>query len=97
MQNRSIAERFAIPHTFAPNMSVGEAIVASLAAMARILLGSLLFAVWGVYTIRLYNAIGSPLWRTLVLFPLLLLFAFLFGGLMFVISAIMRKLTPQRT
>ena len=38
-------ERFAIPYSFKPRLSLVEALVASLGAFLRIFLGSLLFAV----------------------------------------------------
>ena len=44
---RSGHERFAIPFTFKPQLSFPKAVVATVAAFLRILLGSLLFAVWG--------------------------------------------------
>jgi hypothetical protein len=95
LQNRTIAERFGIPHTFPPNMRVGEAIIAALGSMARILLGSLLFAVWGVYAIRTFDAIQNHFWRVIALIPLLVLFAVSLGAIMFAISALMRKLSPR--
>lgn len=96
MENRSISDRFGIPHSFAPDLSVGEAIVAAFGALARIFLGSLLFAVWGVYAIRAFDAIQSHFWRVVILIPLFLLFAFSLGALMLVISAAVRRISPRR-
>lgn len=94
MEHRSISERFGIPHSFPPDLSVGEAIVAALGALARIFLGSLLFAVWGVYSIRSFDAIPSHFWRVVILIPLFLLFACSLGALMLAISAVVRRVSP---
>lgn len=96
MENRSISDRFGIPHSFPPDLSVAEAVVAAFGALARIFFGSLLFAFWGVYSIRSFDAIQSHFWRIVILIPLFLLFAFSFGALMLVISAVVRRISPRR-
>jgi hypothetical protein len=47
---RSSYERFAIPNTFKPHLSPAEAAISAIGAFLRILLGSILFAVWGTYS-----------------------------------------------
>jgi hypothetical protein len=96
LEKRTLSERFGIPHSFPPNLSVGEAAVAACGALARILLGSILFAVWGAYSIRSFDMISNHFWRIVVLIPLLFLFAVAFGAMMMAISAIVRKLSPPR-
>jgi hypothetical protein len=97
LENRTLAERFAIPHAFTPNLSVSEAIVAALGAMTRIVLGSLLFAIWGVYSIRSFESIENHFWRAAVVAPLVLTFAVLFAALMIGISAVLKKVSPKRS
>jgi hypothetical protein len=90
-----VAERFAIPYSFAPNLSLAEACASLAFALARIFLGSLLFAFWGVGTALLYHAIGSQFWRIAVLPPALLVFLLGMAGLMAAISALARGFLRQ--
>ena len=60
---RSTLERFATPHTFNPALSLSEALVAVAVAFTRIFLGSLLFAIYGVYAFVAWIAIKSFFWR----------------------------------
>ena len=43
-----VFEEYSAPHTFQPRLTVREAFIASIAALVRIVLGSMTFAVWGV-------------------------------------------------
>src|ERR1700730_5221904 len=79
---RSLAERFAVPHAFPPDLSFPEVLIRVSAALARILLGSSLFALWGVGSARAWNAIPSHFWRATAILPLLLLFVIPLTGLM---------------
>jgi hypothetical protein len=94
--HRSIAERFAIPHAFTPNLSPPEVVIRLFAALTRIILGSLLFALWGVASSRVWNAIPSHFWRLTAILPLALLFLIPFAGLMVGISAAVRAMSNQR-
>ena len=93
--DRSDYERLAIPHSFKPRLSLGEAVVATLAALLRIFFGSLLFAVWGTYTLLAWSRIPNYLWRAVVLFPLFLLFLLSMVLLMSAIAAL-RRMIPHR-
>jgi hypothetical protein len=93
--SRSLAERFAIPHDFPPNLSLPEALIRVAAALARILLGSLMFAVWGVFSARTWSSIPSHFWRTVAILPLALLFLIPFTALMAGISAMVRAISPK--
>jgi hypothetical protein len=93
--DRSVYERFAIPYTFKPQLSFWQAVIATVAAFFRIFLGSLLFAFWGTYTLVVCNKIRSLFWRSVVLLPLILLFALMFTWLMVAISALARILSPK--
>jgi hypothetical protein len=92
---RTIAQRFAIPHDFPPNLSLPEALIRVAAAMARILLGSLLFAVWGVWSVRTWDAIPGHFLRGAAILPLVLLFLIPFTAIMAGISALVKAVTPK--
>lgn len=89
-------ERFAIPHAFKPQLSFPEAIIAAMGAFLRIFLGSLLFAVWGAYTMVMWSTIRTPLLRVALLLPMILLFLVLFTLLMMAIAAAVRSLLLRR-
>jgi hypothetical protein len=92
---RSSYERFAIPYSFKPHLSLAEAIIAAGGAFLRILLGSILFGIWGTYTILAFNAVRNVFLRVLVLLALLALFAVLLALLMMAITALVRMVWPQ--
>lgn len=92
---RSSFERFAIPYSFKPHLTVNEAIVAAGGALLRIVLGSILFGVWGAYTLVAWNVTHNPFLRGAAMLGLLLLFAVALTSLMLAISAVVRMLWPQ--
>ena len=65
-------------------------------ALARILLGSTLFAFWALFSIRVWSAIASPFWHAAVILPLALLFLLPLTGLMLGISVMVRAVSPKR-
>ncbi len=67
-------DRLAIPHSFKPQMSVLEAVFAALGMFLRIVLSSLLFAVWGACSLMARSRIPSLFLRLPVLAVLLALF-----------------------
>ena len=93
---RSLAERFAIPHAFPPDLSLPEVLIRVIAALARILLGSTLFALWGVSSARVWNAIPGQFWRAAAILPLALLLIVPLTALMAGISAAVKALSPNR-
>jgi hypothetical protein len=93
---RSSYERFAIPHTFKPRLSVAEAAIAAGGALMRIFLGSLLFAVWGTYSLLAWNTIPNVFWRAAALLGLVLAFAASLALLLLAVSALVRMAWPQR-
>jgi len=88
--DRSAYERFAIPYSFKPRLSVWEAFLAAVIAFVRIFSGSLLFAFWGTYSLLALSKIRSSFWRFAAAPPLLILFPLLLALLMFAISAFVR-------
>jgi hypothetical protein len=94
--DRSEYERFALPHVFKPRLSFFEACLSVFAAISKIFLGSLLFAVWGTYSLLAWSTIHSPFLRVIVLLPLLLLFLFFFALILMGISAAHRSISHKR-
>lgn len=94
IEGRSTLERFATPHTFNPSLSIPEAAVAVAGAFSRIFLGSLLFAIYGVYSLVAWNAM-SFFWRAVTLPFLIIVFLILFAALMIGISAAMNRVVPR--
>jgi hypothetical protein len=92
---RSAYERFAIPYSFKPRLSLLEAVIAAGGAFLRIFLGSLLFAVWGAYTFLAFSAIKNAFLRGIVLLALIALFAVLLALLMLSITALVRLVWPR--
>jgi hypothetical protein len=93
---RSAYERFAIPYAFKPQLSFAEAVLAAAGSFLRIFLGSLLFAIWGTYSLETWAAIRSYFWRFAALLPLFVLFVLSFAVLMLAISALVRTFSPKR-
>jgi hypothetical protein len=90
-----LQDTFAIPHTFKPRLGFLDALVATLASLCRIFLGSLLFAAWGVFTLRVWNAIPSPALGTLAVLPPVLLFLVSLAALLRSISFVQGRITAK--
>ena len=93
---RSSYERFAIPHSFKPQLSLAEAALAAGGAFLRILLGSILFGFWGAYTYLACRAVKNVYSRSALLFASVALFAVLLTLLLMAITALVRMMWPQR-
>jgi hypothetical protein len=93
---RSVGERFALPYTFKPQLSFIQALIGTVGAVLRILLGSLLFAIWGTYSLVARAEIGSYFWRVAALVFLFLSFLVSLAALMLAISVLERRLSAQR-
>jgi hypothetical protein len=94
-EDRSKYERLAIPFTFKPQLSFLEALVATFGALLRVFLGSLLFAVWGTYSLVAWTTIRNQFWRVGVQLPLFLLFLLIFALLMLAIAALVRTVSSM--
>jgi hypothetical protein len=94
-EDRSKYERLAVPFTFKPQLSFVEAVIASMGALLRILLGSALFAVWGAYSLAIWSTFQNPLLRVVLLLALLVAFLASFALLMIAITALVRKVLPR--
>lgn len=85
-------ERLAIPHTFKPQLSLWEAACSAVAMFLRILLGSLLFAFWGAYSLATAFSAHGWMRRALILTALFLAFGVLLFLVMVMIAALQRRL-----
>ena len=95
--DRGVHERFAIPYSFKPQLTLAQAAIAAVVAFLRIFLGSLLFAVWGAYSLAAWTSIRSPFWRIAVVLPMAAGFLLSFCLLMIAISALDRSRSPRRS
>jgi len=93
-EHRSLAEQFAIPHVYRPDLSVRQALLFSVAAVTRIFLGSLLFALWGTGAALAWGALPNLFLRILVLVLMVALFLVALAALMLGISAAIQKMSP---
>ena len=88
---RSSYERFALPYSFKPQLSLAQAAISAAGAFLRILFGSILFAVWGTYSFYAWSSIRNVFLRGGAVLVLSLLFVVSFAFLMLAISALVKK------
>ena len=89
--DRSGYNRLAIPFTFKPQLTLLEAVIATTGAVSRIFIASLLFAVWGTYSLVAWPRIPNVLLRLTALLFLLAAFALSLLLTMGAISVLMRN------
>jgi len=89
--------RLAVPYSFKPELSLSEAIIASIAAFLRIFLGSILFGFYGWYSLITLQAIRMPVLRCAAAVPMLAGFLLLFALLMAGISLCVRRLVAKNS
>jgi hypothetical protein len=94
-EDRSSYERFAIPYSFKPSMSVKEASIWSVAAFLKIFLGSLWFALWGTFTLLELRRIGNWVWRVAAIGLSLAVFTVSLSLLMLAISGVTKRVTRR--
>jgi hypothetical protein len=90
-----LQDAFAVPHTFKPRLGFLDALVATLASLCRIFLGSLLFAAWGVFTLRVWNAIPNRALGALAVLLPALLFVGSLAALLRSISFVQDRITAK--
>jgi hypothetical protein len=95
-RGRSVFSQFAAPYTFSPDLSLGEALIAVAACLARVFSACVLFSVWGAFSVLAWSAISDRFWRAVAIPPLILLFLVALAILMIVISVVQRAITPKR-
>lgn len=88
--------RFALPHTFQPEVRFREAVILVMGAITRIFVGSIIFAVCGAYIWYSWATIRNLPLRILAVLGLSIVFLASFGAAMFAIhlavTAILRRM-----
>ena len=87
---RSPFEQFAVPFMFQPQLTPSQAFTAALRAFLRIILGSMLFGVWGGYALLMWVSIPNPILRVAAMIPMIVLFLALLCGLLIATTLILR-------
>jgi len=85
-------EQFAVPHQFTPRLSLYGAFVAVTGAMARILFGSLIGALWGVQIWIAVASNHSTIWKSFVIFGMCAGLAASLAALMWAVGKATMKL-----
>ena len=88
--------QFATPHTFAPNLSPGLALLAVAASLARVFGACVLFALWGGLSVFVWSAIENHFWRAAAVLALVLLLLAALAALMIAISLFERRIRRKR-
>ena len=97
LKTHSPLEQFAMPHQFAPRLTIYGAIVAVAGALARIFLGSLVGALWGVQIWLAVVSDHSLLWKIFAIFGLAAALTVSLAVLMWAIEKATMKLSPCAT
>jgi hypothetical protein len=92
---RPLYERFALPHDFKPQLTLLDAVIAAGGAFLRIVLGSVLFAVWGAYSLTAWSAIRNPFLRVAALLSLFTAFLLSMAALLLAIAALVQTLLKR--
>jgi hypothetical protein len=90
-------EKFAVPHQFQPRLSWFGAFVAVGGSLARIFLGSLIGALWGVQIWIAFASEHSMIWKSFAVFGLAAGLAASIGALMWGIGKATMKLDQRIT
>lgn len=94
-RSRSVFARLAVPHSFNPDLGVGEALLAVAACLTRIFGACLLFALWGGFCAWAWGAIASHFWRMAALGPLVVMFLGALAALMLAVNAVESRIGPR--
>ena len=87
-------EQFAVPHQFTPRLSVYGAFIAVSGALARIFLGSMIGALWGVAIWSSAVSAHSIFWKSFVIVVLAAGLAASLTALMWAVQKATMKLAP---
>jgi hypothetical protein len=87
---RSPLGQFAVPFMFQPELTLSQAFTAALRAFLRIILGSILFGVWGAYALLMWTSIPNPVLRVVAMIPMIALFLALLCGLLIATTLLLR-------
>jgi hypothetical protein len=87
---RSALGQFSVPFMFQPELTLSQAFIAALRAFLRIILGSILFGVWGAYALLVWTSIPNPVLRVAAMIPMIALFLALLCGLLIATTLLLR-------
>jgi hypothetical protein len=90
-------EKFALPHQFTPRLSLYGAVIGVAGAMTRILVGSLIGALWGVRIWLAAASAHSMVWKSLVILGFAAGLAASLTALMWAVRKATMKLDPCGT
>jgi hypothetical protein len=82
--------QFSVPFMFQPELTLSQAFTAALRAFLRIILGSILFGVWGAYALLVWTSISNPVLRVAAMIPMIALFLVLLCGLLIATTLLLR-------
>lgn len=88
-------EKFAVPHQFQPQMTLRAAFLAVMSALAQILAGCLIGALWGV---RIWIAVASTHstpWKVFAVFGLVSGLALSMGLMLWSVRAVAARLSKK--
>lgn len=89
--------KFAVPHQFQPRLSFYGAVVAIAAALARILFGSLIGALWGVQIWLAFASAHSTAWKAFAICGLAVGLVVSIAVLMWAVGKVTMKLDSCAT
>jgi hypothetical protein len=89
--------KFALPHQFQPRLSFYGAVVAIGGALVRILLGSLIGALWGVQIWLAFASTHSTAWKVFAVFGMAVGLTVSLTALMWAVGKATMKLDPCAT
>jgi hypothetical protein len=91
-----VLSRLAVPYTFGPDLTLGEALLAVMLCLTRIFSACLLLAAWGGFSAFVWGAIVSHFWRAAAVLVLVSIFLTCFVLLMRAISRMEKRILPDR-
>lgn len=86
---------YALPHTYQPNVSFLEAVVRVCGALARIFLGSAVFAICGAFAWQSWATIHNWALKLLALTAIGIVFAIAFAALMLAINTAVERVVRR--
>jgi len=95
-KGRSVLARFAMPHSFGPDLKPLAALVAVAGSLARIFSACLLFAVWGGLAAVAWSAIANPFLRAVAMLAMFVMFLPLLAILMIAVSLVEKRMGAGR-
>jgi hypothetical protein len=93
--DKPVVERFGIPYIFRPNLTLGEAAVATVGTFCRLFFGWVLFAFFGVATWIAWERLPNLFFRIAATIPLAIVFVAILGAMMIGMALLEEWLLPR--